>query len=405
MAKINTGLVGPALHPAAPHAEHPEADMSRGPAHHARPAESGLRPAFVPRFSRLLRRCSSSVAPNLGAGRHNNPEGPDAGRRSWNSLPLELLASLQTAEQIIAAMDSHAAARPIDQTAGSPGKRSRAGDLLSPLRLRPQLAQNSDRQQHFVFGYGSLINPCSRIRTLPDATVAQPCLVRGFKREWNYNCRQTYTAVGLVPDSESVVNGVLIPLSSPAADLAKLDLRESDYERTQISAKQVYLLLDNDSPSEHFHAAKITIWTYQSKDPSHRPCSTVPLAQSYIDCVLQGARVALGEEFARLFARLTHHWTPSPKDAHAAGFWVDDRAGAATVLATTGNGEARSGRTSPVSNGLLNFAGLDAVTAPCTTKRRYTGREIERADVAWIDQLLEAELGHAFSFRVPDYMA
>jgi hypothetical protein len=212
-------------------------------------------------------------------------------------------------------------------------------------------------------------------------------IVAGWSRLWNYSCRQTYTAVGIVPDEKGVMNGVLIPLSN-AKDLARLDIRESEYERVLVDPDTVFLLLDGQTQAETLrYPAGAKIWTYASRTREHMPSPAIPLAQSYLDCVLQGARVTLGEDFARLFTRLTDWEVPS---SH--GYWVDDRIGSAE----------RSGRTSPTSNGLINVCAEEPLQPLVKPMRRYAGREIDHVDTEWIDALLQSELGAIFQSRVVD---
>lgn len=387
----------------------------------AKPRSAGTSPISSADSSRLLtimsagvprlwRRSSASVAPESVAPSPNTTVPTKNRLHFWNVLPVELLGSLASSADILAAMDSYSRSHPIvDRAVFNKRRRSgfagsSAGDLWAVNHLThsnhldlPAVQQQQKQQtqsnhlnvptgqqqtqhRHYVFGYGSLVNPCSRIRTLPSATAALPCLVRGWARSWSYNCANRYTAVGLVPDAGSVVNGVLIPISGHD-DLARLDLRETDYERTVVDPASVFLLLDGQSELV-YDPSSVTIWTYKSRDPSHSPSAAIPLAQSYLDCILQGARTTLGEHFARLFLHLTQ--LTAPVDGE--GWYVDDRLGAAAAGA---DATGRSGRTSPVSNGLLNMCPLQEGQP----KRRYAGKEIERADTAWIDELLRATLG------------
>ncbi|KAI9006359.1 hypothetical protein DFJ74DRAFT_625244 [Hyaloraphidium curvatum] len=319
------------------------------------PTQSAKQPSAVKRWRR-----SSVVAPEA----HTRP-------LRLKSLPVELLFSLgRTAGDIAALMDS---------------------DAVS-IEFEP--AKHDSRRQ-FVFGYGSLLNEHSRRRTVPASSTAFPCLLKGYTRSWNYDCRSTYTAVGLLPDPAGVVNGVLIPLEE--ADLAHLDQRECDYERVVLNPRSLCLIDDGRSPLPVASAHGATIHTYVSRDPSHKPSSTIPIAQSYVDCIMQGATATLGDEFARMFARLTRDWASLDSDGPA---WVDDRPGAIQDVI---NGEEHhvSGRTSPANNGAMNTFPPARSSSP--TRRRYGGSEIDSADTRWIDRILAEELGAGvLAARVPD---
>ncbi|KAI9324063.1 hypothetical protein DFJ73DRAFT_261831 [Zopfochytrium polystomum] len=72
---------------------------------------------------------------------------------------------------------------------------------------------------HFIFGYGSLINPESRLRSLSKSHSPAPAVVvHGLLRSWSYNCRDTYTAVGVTPVPRSagaLTTGVVLRLEKP----------------------------------------------------------------------------------------------------------------------------------------------------------------------------------------------
>lgn len=113
-------------------------------------------------------------------------------------------------------------------------------------------------QQHYVFGYGSLICPASRSITNPTLSTAAalPVAIRGLQRAWSARTPSGYTAVGVVPttgstlhhqqpteaadDDKSKVNGdysdsgyctgVLLRVPTAQA-LDDLDRREAAYHR------------------------------------------------------------------------------------------------------------------------------------------------------------------------------
>lgn len=181
--------------------------------------------------------------------------------------------------------------------------------------------QNSNSpKHHYIFGYGSLINKESRQRTLQKSQDAIPVKISGFERSWSYRCnRKDYTAVSVSRQKNTQVNGVLVKLDNPEADLLQLDAREIHYARGLI-----------DSSSVEFLGAAVDlqnalIWVYENHDPAyenynknsqtipiiaqkHAPCPNYPIPQSYVDCILSGCLI-YGVDFAQEFVRTTGGWT------------------------------------------------------------------------------------------------
>jgi dephospho-CoA kinase len=103
----------------------------------------------------------------------------------------------------------------------------------------------------WVFGYGSLVSPTSMAttigRSVPDRDIAVAHL-DGYGRRWNYGSMHlrgdwrhgdtTVTqglvvSLGLVLADNERCNGVVVRVS--ADELAMLDWRERDYERTDVT--------------------------------------------------------------------------------------------------------------------------------------------------------------------------
>ncbi len=150
---------------------------------------------------------------------------------------------------------------------------------------------------HYVFGYGSLINAESRARTgRSGATI--PVRVHGFQRSWNVVDRAArLTFLGIVRREESVTNGILVTI--PSADLPRFDQREAGYTRIQIDPAHV-VGLEGEPVSQE------TIWIYIPNEPG-RPSTDYPIAQSYVDVVLAGC-LEVSEPFAAEFVRTTTNW-------------------------------------------------------------------------------------------------
>ncbi|KAG4105716.1 hypothetical protein H8356DRAFT_1633053 [Neocallimastix lanati (nom. inval.)] len=176
---------------------------------------------------------------------------------------------------------------------------------------------------NYVFGYGSLINPDSRGCTVDSTKSARviKVLAKGLERSWNYNCRDTYTAVGVskVENKSVACNGVIIPIDDPLNDLPKLDEREHDYRRVQLSREDIEII--HDSRNENIEdkellAPNAIIWVYAIVD-TFTPTVKIPISQIYIDCILMGCIKEGGIEFAKQFIENTHGWNTS--------VWVNDR--------------------------------------------------------------------------------
>ena len=120
----------------------------------------------------------------------------------------------------------------------------------------------------FVFGYGSLL------RSYGD--VARPGHLEGYRRRWGVATDNSRTLPGykyyltvpgnerpgvfvtfldLIADPAQTVNGVLIPVT--AATLARLDRRERNYERHEVT-DQVREPIDRP------------VWTYLGSDDARR---------------------------------------------------------------------------------------------------------------------------------------
>ena len=103
----------------------------------------------------------------------------------------------------------------------------------------------------WIFGYGSLVSPSSMAttigRTVDEADVAVAHL-NGYGRRWNYGSlhlrgdwqhdgltvRQgLVVSLGLVESRHDSCNGVIVRIT--ADELAMLDWRERDYERTDVT--------------------------------------------------------------------------------------------------------------------------------------------------------------------------
>ncbi|KAJ3183077.1 hypothetical protein HDU87_007499 [Geranomyces variabilis] len=195
---------------------------------------------------------------------------------------------------------------------------------ISPLS--PPTPTPANPPRHYIFGYGSLIHPKSRLRTLPAPSLAIPATVNGLQRSWSYPCpRNRYTAVGVTRVDgacSAKCNGVLIPLEDYEADLRSLDARETHYSRALLQVSDI--VLDDETA---FDRQSAIVWVYELAPPAaadtppavatkcHSPSPNIPIPQSYVDVILEGC-LQYGASFAADFVLHTKGWE---------GVWVNDR--------------------------------------------------------------------------------
>ncbi len=103
----------------------------------------------------------------------------------------------------------------------------------------------------WIFGYGSLVSPASMATTIGRDVPAEDVAVAhldGYGRRWNYGSlhlrgdwlvdgvsvsRGLVVSLGLVAGDTETCNGVIVRVTDD--ELAMLDWRERDYERTDVS--------------------------------------------------------------------------------------------------------------------------------------------------------------------------
>ena len=186
------------------------------------------------------------------------------------------------------------------------------------------------RIRHFVFGYGSLINPDSRARTNPALAEQDglPVVVRDVERVWSARTTTGYTAMGVRIRKGADCTGILLEVNK--AELEDLDKREQSYVRVEVHLDNVDQVpfLDEDEfydteQAEALFEAKenegnVRVWVYIQKDPIPAD-SSHPIPQSYVDVILSGC-LTISEEFARSFIKTTKGWRNKEEPS-----FVDDR--------------------------------------------------------------------------------
>jgi hypothetical protein len=169
----------------------------------------------------------------------------------------------------------------------------------------------------YIFGYGSLIERESRMRTWPSAEFASPAVVKGIARGWFDQTdvpSWSPTYLGGVTEEGAECNGVLFPVTS--AELDSFSRRETGYRPTKIDPSQV-TMLDGGSA-----LPDVDIW-YFANTLKRFASVERPIVQSYVDVCLNGCLEieamyppAKQANFAEHFIRTTGNWGPP---------WINDR--------------------------------------------------------------------------------
>jgi gamma-glutamylcyclotransferase (GGCT)/AIG2-like uncharacterized protein YtfP len=173
--------------------------------------------------------------------------------------------------------------------------------------------------QQYIFGYGSLIEQASRMRTSPAAMYVLPARVRGYVRGWWARTGAigfTTTFVGAVAEKSTSVNGVIYTVSE--AELKASDEREQGYKRVDVTGN-VEILSGGAAPKDK-------VWIYindfkKGELEKSLPTPQFPIVQSYVDICLTGClQIEQGfpdaGDFASEFITSTLKWSK---------YWENDR--------------------------------------------------------------------------------
>jgi hypothetical protein len=172
----------------------------------------------------------------------------------------------------------------------------------------------------YIFGYGSLIEQSSRLRTTPRAIYVLPANVVGFARGWWARTPSTgfsTTFAGAIPDPSASINGVVYAVTQQ--ELEDTNKREKGYTPTDITG-QIEILSGDYKPKDK-------VWMYVNDfKPGERekslPSPQFPIVQSYVDICLTGCLQIEGAfpndagGFARKFIESTQAWS---------NYWENDR--------------------------------------------------------------------------------
>ncbi len=173
--------------------------------------------------------------------------------------------------------------------------------------------------QQYIFGYGSLIEQASRMRTSPAAMYVLPARVRGYVRGWWARTGAigfTTTFVGAIAEKSTSVNGVIYTVSE--AELKASDEREQGYKRVDVTSN-VEILSGGSAPKDK-------VWIYindfkKGELEKSLPTPQFPIVQSYVDICLTGClQIEQGfpdaGDFASEFITSTLKWSK---------YWENDR--------------------------------------------------------------------------------
>ncbi|MCG7493380.1 gamma-glutamylcyclotransferase family protein [Thalassobius sp. Cn5-15] len=160
----------------------------------------------------------------------------------------------------------------------------------------------------FFFGYGSLVNRATHIYD-----NAHHARVRGWRRLWRHTALRPIAFLTVVPDSQSVIDGLIAGV--PGNDWDALDAREYAYDRVALNDQLDHALTTTPDTA---------IYTIPA-DKHGTPDRLHPVLLSYLDVVIQGYLNEFGEEGAQAFFASTDGWDAPILDDRAAPYYPRHR--------------------------------------------------------------------------------
>jgi hypothetical protein len=134
-------------------------------------------------------------------------------------------------------------------------------------------------QVQYIIGYGSLMQDESRKRTTPNANIAYPVKVNGYRRGWftkGSGIGFSTTFLGVVQNKEDALNATIYLID--VTEITTMDKREFSYCRLAVEQKN-YSLLKQDIPLSPGQA-----WIYVNKPEAIATANKhYPIVQSYVD--------------------------------------------------------------------------------------------------------------------------
>jgi len=170
-------------------------------------------------------------------------------------------------------------------------------------------SSSNDVPYGYVFGYGSIINLHSRVRSGGSATAIYVRISKkfGYVRKWNFRSPTGFTALGLCKNikKQSTVNGVLFACTED--QMRSFDERESGYTRVRIPFEYVNIL---EKKNKVNIVKNVPIHVYvPPKNMCSKASEKYPICQTYIDCVLSGLLDIGGKDAVTEFIHTTFDWT------------------------------------------------------------------------------------------------
>eukprot|EP00970_Alexandrium_tamarense_P014764 scaffold4343_cov195-Alexandrium_tamarense.AAC.22 len=163
--------------------------------------------------------------------------------------------------------------------------------------------------KHFIFGYGSLICPQSRVITSPTLhnVVAEPVVIHHIERTWSARVTRKqatsqsgrdhiegWTPMGVRMRYGANCNGVLIHVDEE--ELMRFDVREAGYERYRIDLANIHPHLDTDSLIDK----RLPLWPSTSQHKPYTASSDVmSLALKDVQCFECRRVLEMGFELRR----------------------------------------------------------------------------------------------------------
>ncbi len=183
-----------------------------------------------------------------------------------------------------------------------------------------QTETGSSMRQHYIFGYGSLVN-----RATHDYARAHPATLRGWRREWRATTLREVVFLNVVPAPGSAIRGMMLGV---APDDPVLQAREYAYARRAVSDAVAH---DGDVPAE-VSVFAIAPDAHRGDDAA-RPVYSILL--SYVDVVVQGYHREFGAAGVAHFFETTDGWQAPVIDDRAAPRYRRSQPQTAALLAMT----------------------------------------------------------------------
>ena len=182
-----------------------------------------------------------------------------------------------------------------------------------------------NKLKHYIFGYGSLINPNS-IKHTGGASIGKltPVVLKksaGFTIEWFCHSLQfkerVFVTLKKNKNRSQNVYGVIAPIQG---NFKEFDKREKGYKRIDIyydpNKKCCFKSLYGYKMPDH----KCFIHFYINEKKTKKPNKDCPISQNYIDVIVLGA-LKFNHDFAKKIIKSIHYW----KGINGLVHWVNDR--------------------------------------------------------------------------------